>query len=304
MGVTYILAAVLLWSVIPLLIKQVVPPFDPRWVAMLRLALGTAFLAVAEAFLAARFAAGHARRPRWRRREVALLVIAGASIGGDYLLYTAGIARTTASAGNIIVQIEIIALSLLGLLVLKESISPVKLAGMALCFGGVFLVAWNGESLGALAQSEYFAGNLLVFGGGLCWSVYALSQKMLLETRGAGETIVPIMAIGAAMAAVVAVFVSPARHAPTTMQWLWLVGLGCFCTGLAYLLMVRGLRQLEASHLALLATLNPVFTMTEAHFLLGEQLTRFILGGAALVVSGVTLMAILPPAGSRSAKTT
>lgn len=289
MGIIYVLAAVLLWSVIPLLIKQIVPPFDPRWVAMLRLVLGTGFLAVVERLLAAR--SRESGRPRWRRRELALLVVAGAGIGGDYLLYTAGIARTTASAGNLIVQIEIIALSIWGLLVLKESVSAVKLGGMALCFSGVFLVGWNGQSLSALAQSQYFAGNLLVFGGGLCWSVYALTQKMLLDTRGAGETVVPIMAIGAVMAGAVAVFGPPAARAPTGLQWGYLLALGCFCTGLSYLLMVRGLQRLEASHLALLATLNPIFTMTEAHFLLGEKLTGFLIAGAALVVAGVILMA-------------
>jgi drug/metabolite transporter (DMT)-like permease len=288
-GILYVLAAVLLWSVIPLLVKQIVPPFDPRWVAMLRLVLGTGFLAVAERLIAVRSPAPVP--PRWRKRELALLIAAGATIGGDYLLYTAGIARTTASAGNLIVQIEIIALSLWGLIVLKENVSAVKLSGMALCFAGVFLVGWNGQSLHALARSEYFAGNLLVLGGGLCWSVYALTQKMLLDTRGAGETVVPIMAIGAVMAAAVAVFSPSAVRAPTALQWGYLVGLGCFCTGLSYLLMVRGLQRLEASHLALLATLNPIFTMIEAHFLLGENLTGFLIAGAVLVVSGVVLMA-------------
>jgi drug/metabolite transporter (DMT)-like permease len=288
-GILYVLTAVLLWSVIPLLIKQIVPPFDPRWVAMLRLAFGTGFLAVMERLLAARSPTCRGRR--WQSRELILLAIAGATIGGDYLLYTAGIARTTASAGNLIVQIEIIALSLWGLLVLKESVSAVKIGGMALCFSGVFLVGWNGRSLGALAGSEYFAGNLLVFGGGLCWSVYALTQKMLLDTRGAGETVVPIMAIGAIMAGAVAVLSPAAARAPTGVQWGYLVALGCLCTGLSYLLMVRGLQRLEASHLALLATLNPIFTMTEAHFLLGEKLTGFLIAGAILVVGGVSLMA-------------
>jgi drug/metabolite transporter (DMT)-like permease len=298
-GVIYVVAGVLLWSAIPLLIKQVVPPFDPRWVAMLRLALGTGFLLIAERFLSARLAAVPPRR-RWRGRELALLILAGVSLGADYLLYTAGIARTTASAGNLIVQIEIVALCLWGLLILRESVGAAKLSGMALCFGGVFLVAWNGQSLHGLARSEYFAGNLLVAAGGLCWSVYALGQKMLLADRGTGETVVPIMAIGALMAGMVAVFVSPVQQPPTTAQWLWLVVLGCLCTGLAYLLIVRGLRQLEASHVALLATLNPVFTMIEAHFLLGERLTGFILGGAALVVGGVVLMVILPSPAARS----
>jgi drug/metabolite transporter (DMT)-like permease len=293
-GVIYVVAAVLLWSGIPLLVKQIVPPFDVRWVAMLRLALGTGFLAVAERLVGARYAAG-AGRPRWRKRERALLILAGVAIGGDYVLYTAGIPRTTASAANLVVQVEILALSLWSLVILKESLNRAKLAGMMLCFSGVFLVAWNGQSLAVLGHSEYFAGNLLVAAGGVCWSLYALGQKMLLQTREPGETVVPIMAMGTATAAALAFFSPPVMRAPTALQVAYLVALGCLCTGLAYFLMVRGLRLIDASHMALLATLNPLFTMTEAHFLLGEGWSSFLVAGAILIVSGVATMTVFGP---------
>lgn len=293
MGVIYIVAAVLLWSFIPLLIKQVCPPFEPQWVAALRLALGAAFIAIAERTVGDAGSPPPANLCIWRRREQALLILTGMAIAGDYLLYTAGIRLTTASAGNLVVQIEIIALSLWGLLILKESAGAAKLGGMALCFAGVFLVAWNGQSLAALARSEYSVGNLIVAAGGMCWSFYALGQKMLLETRGAGETVVPIMAIGAGISVAAAMFSPLTTRPPTSLQWVLLIGLGSVCTGLAYFLMVRGLQRLEASHVALLATLNPVFTMTEAHFLLGEKLSGFLLGGAGLIVVGVSLIAAL-----------
>jgi len=295
-GVIYIVAAVLLWSFIPLLIKQVSPPFDPQWVAALRLALGAGFIAIAERVVAGASSPSSPGPRHWRRREQVLLIFAGAAIAGDYLLYTAGIRLTTASAGNLVVQIEIIALSLWGLIILKESAGAAKLAGMALCFSGVFLVAWNGQGLTALARSEYSVGNLIVAAGGMCWSFYALGQKMLLETRGAGQTVVPIMLIGAGISVAVAIFSPLATRPPTSLQWALLIGLGSVCTGLAYFLMVRGLQRLEASHVALLATLNPVLTMTEAHFLLGEKLSGFLLGGAGLIVAGVCLIAAV---GSR-----
>ena len=293
-GVIYVVTGVVLWSFIPLLIKQVAPPFDVRWLAAMRLALGAGFLVIAERVIAARSPSPGAR-PRWRRRERALLIFAGVAMGGNYLLYTAGIPRTTASAGNLVVQIEIIALSLWGLLILKERLTRAKLAGMALCFGGVFLVAWNGQSLGALMRSQYFAGNLLVASGGVCWSLYALGQKMLLQTRGTSETAAPVIAIGAAMAAAVAAFSPLWMRTPTTMEWVWLVMLGFLCTGLGYFLVVRGLQALEASHVALLCTLNPVLTMTEAHFLLGEQWSGFLIAGAVLIISGMMAMTVFTP---------
>ncbi len=291
MGVIYLVTAVLLWSAIPLLIKQVTPPFDTRWVALLRLTLGATFLAAAERVIGWR-ARGPRVRARWRRREWVLLFLGGISLGGDYLLYTLGIRHTTASAGNLVIQIELIALAMWGLLILREKATPAKLGGMALAFSGVFLVAWNGQSLDALLRSQYFMGNLAVAAGGLCWSFYALSQKVLLRTRPAAEAVVPIMVIAAGVAAGAAAFARPCARAPTGVEWTYLVTLGCFGTGLSYLLMVRGLRVLEASRAALICTLLPVFTMTEAHFLLGEKLTAFMGGSAALIVAGVGLMMV------------
>ena len=290
MGVLYVVMSVLVWSVVPLLIKQVAPPFDFRWVALLRLALGAGFLAAAEKFLAARTPAQPSPPRGWSAGERAWLALGGIGLGGNYLLYTAGVIRTTATAANLIVQVEIIGLALWGLLILKESAAPAKLLGMALAVGGVFLVAWNGESMAALAQSRYLAGNLIVAAAGLSWSFYGLGQKALLGSRGVRETVVPIMVIGALITAAAAAFVPAVTRTPTALEWAYAATLGLICTGLGYLLMVRGLRLLEASHVALVSALMPLFTMVEAHFLLGEELTAFVSAGAALIVGGVALM--------------
>jgi len=288
----YVVAAVFLWSAVPLLIKQVAPPFDVRWVALLRLAMGAGFLAVAERFVAGR--ARVRRRPsaKWSVGERAWLALGGACIGANYLLYTFGVTRTTATAANLIVQVEILGLATWGLLILKESVTRAKVAGMVLCFGGISLVAWNGESLAALARSEHFAGNLIVGAAGLSWSLYGLSQKVLLRSRGVGETVVPIMTIAAAITVAAAAFVPPVNRAPTLLEWLYVGTLGFVCTGMTYLLFARGLRLMDASTVALVASLLPVLTMIEAHFILGEELTGIILTGAALVVGGVAMMVV------------
>jgi drug/metabolite transporter (DMT)-like permease len=295
-GVIYVVAAVMLWSAVPLLIKQVAPPFDVRWVALLRLALGAGFLAVAERFIAARPRRRDRAHAPWNWPQRAWVLLGGAGLGANYLLYTAGVARTTATAANLVVQVEVILLALWGLLILRESAPPAKLAGMALAFGGVFLVAWNGESLAALVHSRYFVGNITIAAAGFGWSFYGLSQKMLLRTRGVGETVVAIMVIGAVTTVAVAAFASPVSRAPTPLEWAYLGVLGLVCTGVAYLLLARGLQLLDASSVALISTLLPLFTMVEAHLLLGERLTGFIVAGAALIVSGVGLVVVRPGA--------
>ncbi|UCH33024.1 MAG: DMT family transporter [Armatimonadota bacterium] len=285
-----------MWSCVPLLIKQVAPPFDVRWVALLRLVMGAAFLVVAEGLIADRASATGARI-RWRGRERVWLALGGAGIGGNYLLYTLGVARTTATAANLIVQVEVIGLALWGILILKEPVTRAKGLGMALCFSGVSLVAWNGESLAGLAQSRYLAGNLIIAAGGLSWSIYGLSQKVLLRSGGVAETVIPILVIGAGIAAIAAAFAPPLSRPPTALELAYLGALGFACTGMGYLLMVRGLRVMEASSVALVSALMPVFTMIEAHLLLGEELTGFILGGAALVVGGIALMVVTGAGG-------
>lgn len=270
----------MLWSVVPVLTKVALNVFSPSFVALARL-----IQALALALLVG-------RPRRWREVAVPAAWLAGVGLGANYLLMAAGLLYTTASACNVVVQIEVVALVILARLFLNEAVDWPKAVGMALSIVGVSLVGWSGETLATLWASKYALGNLLVAASGLCWSAYALFHKKALAQVGVARSLVLVFA-GAALACAPGLLTQPAVTGPVTSgHWLALAVLGAPCTGLSYLLLAWGMRQIGASTTGLLTTMLPVLTLFEAHFFLEEALTAYLAGGAAMVVAGVAVISI------------
>jgi drug/metabolite transporter (DMT)-like permease len=293
MPVLCVLATVWLWSLIPLAVKVAYGSFNPGFITFARLAGGTGVFAVLELAagrgirLPARRVPLDLRGPKWMGFRTWIL-IAGLGICSDLLLYTLGLRYTTASAATLIVSTDGIMLALLGVVVLRERMSWLKAMAGAAALAGLLLVGWNGQDMSALLQSKYLMGNLLVLSAACCWAVYALGQRVLAGMPGG--TLLPVFSVGTTLSGLVAL-TQPVSHGPLRASALLaLLYLGFGGTGLAYVLLVRGLARLEAATVGLLGSTLPLFTMVEARLLIGERITAFLLGGAALVIAGVTLM--------------
>lgn len=78
-----------------------------------------------------------------------------------------------------------------------------------------------------------------------------------------------------------------------TVRWHTLgelVFLGSVGTGLAYVLLAKGMQRLKAASVGPVSSTLPLFTMTEARLLLREQTTPHLPAGAAFVVTGAVLI--------------
>jgi len=102
--------------------------------------------------------------------------------------------------------------------------------------------------------------------------------------------LLPIFLVGTVLAGAVGLS-QPIAHSPIHWQQVAAVlYLGLGGTGLAYILLAKGMARLEAATVGLLGATLPLFTMVEAHFLIGEEITIYLMGGAALVIVGVALV--------------
>jgi len=293
MPALWVLGTVWLWSLIPLAVKVAYHSFNFGFIAFTRLAIGACAFALME-LRAGRGLRFPARRPdeclpgpRWIG-PVGWVLIAGIGIAGDLLLYTLGLRYTTASAATLIVSTDGIILALLGVVVLRERMSWLKAGAGVTALGGLFLVGWNGQDLSALVASKYFLGNVIILCAAFCWATYALGQRVLAHRPGSG--LFTIFVVGAAGAGLVA-FTRPMAH--SALQWSAVGGivyLGLGGTALAYILLAQGMRRLEAATVGLLGSTLPIFTMIEAHFLIGEQITAYLVGGVLLIIAGVSLI--------------
>jgi drug/metabolite transporter (DMT)-like permease len=270
----------ILWGTVAVIVRVLVQSMDAGLIAFVRILLAGA--AITLVLYAREGLAG--LRPHWR-----LVVPAAIGIALNYLLFTLGLKYTLASAGAMVVQSEVVFLAALSVLA-GEAFGTRKGLGMALAMGGVFLITWNGESLGELFASEYFLGNIIVMVAGFFWAVYVFCQRRMARGPGILVHLSPIFLLAALFLLPFSIDSLPSLMALDAIQLLALLYLGIVCTGLGYILLAEAMKSISASGAGVLTTVMPMTSVCLSAIFLNEVLTTFIIVGACLDISGVILV--------------
>ncbi|MCF1183530.1 EamA family transporter [Marichromatium gracile] len=181
----------------------------------------------------------------------------------------------------------------------------------------IFAVLFDGESvtvrgvaaaLGALCGVVVLLGQTLstgtgapagvLFGlaAGVCYALYPVLGRRLIARLGPD----PVMASGFILSALVLLLLPGtwealgrlAIHRGEWAIWGALLAMGLFGTLLAYALFTRGLRRVNASRAAVLATVEPVVAVLGAVLWLGERFSPTQWGGVVLILVSALLVAI------------
>jgi drug/metabolite transporter, DME family len=173
--------------------------------------------------------------------------------------------------------------AVLAALLLKERLTPTKIALVALATLGVILVAGGGgQGIHANARSVGWG-----LAAGISYASYYIFGKWVLR-RYAPVTVYAIVLPIGALGLLPAVHF----HAKSAHAWLLLMALALVSTYLAYLAYYTGLRRVEASRAVLVATVEPVVATVLAAALFGERFGARGLAGAALVLVSALLSAV------------
>lgn len=145
------------------------------------------------------------------------------------------------------------------------------------------------------------AGLLMAVGAGGSFAVYTLASKRLLESHSSDT-------VSAAVFGLSALWLSPLLFF-FDLSWLgtWngaaaSLHIGIAATGIAYLLYTYGLARLPAASAVTLSLGEPLTASLLGVLLFGEQLGSAGIGGAALLLGGLAILAF-PAAGRRSRMT-
>jgi drug/metabolite transporter (DMT)-like permease len=276
-----------LWSVVPVLVKLLLPAIDPFTLAFLRLAQAT--LVVGAAFrLRGRRLAGIGWSP-WH-------LVGGLGVTLNYALFALSLTFTTASAGVLVVQIQYVTLAGLAALLLGERLGAVKVAGMVMVLGGVVLVVSVRADVSELAAPRYAAGNALMLLAGVGWGVYAVSNKALSVRMGTLSILLPMLVLSTAITG--GLSLTERWPVPTGGAWAQLLVLGVAATGGAFILVAEALKRLSSALTGTLTTVTPMLQIGLAHVLLDEPLSWSLGVGGGLIVGGVLAMVALERRGA------
>lgn len=176
----------------------------------------------------------------------------------------------------------------------KESLSPPRLIGLALGFGGVLILVSRRLSLGG-----DLAAILACLLAALCYGVAAHYTRARLN--GAPPLVIATGSqIGAAVVlAAPAMYFWPTRT-PSVSGWLFALVLGVVCTGLAYVLYFRLIARAGAARAIAVTYLIPVFGMGWGWMFLGERVTASMVLGCAVILLGIAMATgVLDPRTAR-----
>ncbi len=172
---------------------------------------------------------------------------------------------------------------------LKDKPTPSRVLGLLIGFAGVALLAWDKASFkpdaSGVAPGWAVLACLLAC---ICYGISASYTKRYLSglpplVTAAGSQIGATLGL-----ALPALWLWPARM-PGGSAWLALLAVGVVCTGVAYILFFRLIENAGPPRALAVTFVVPVFAVLYGALLLGESVTPWMLGCAAVIVCGTAL---------------
>jgi drug/metabolite transporter, DME family len=248
-------------------------------VGAVRIAVGAVLLLVV-----ARAVADGAASTAWPRGPLA---VGALGVAGYQLCFFAAVKDTGVAVGTVVALGSAPALAGAGGWLLDRRVPDRAWAlATALACAGVATLALAGGG------SEVSApGVALAVGAGASYAAFTLASKRLLDAgHGVERVMARLFGIGAVLLIPVLLF--------GDLHWLTSTGgvamalwLGAIPTALAYLLFASGLRHLPANEVATLTLAEPVTAALLGALVLGERPGAVALGGIALILAGLAVLA-------------
>lgn len=267
---------------------------SPTSVGAVRIVLGGALLALV--------AVGAARRTRWRRiswgrRDLAVTAIAALGVAAYQPAFFTGVQRMGVAAGTLVALASApVFTGLLEWLLLRRRPSRRWTLATALAATGVAVLALGRPSAGG---SPDLVGAAAALAAGTSYAVYTVASKRLLDLRWPAESVMGAVFGGAALLLLPVLLATDTRWLQGVEGASTAVFLAVVPTALAYVLFARGLRRLPAAETATLTLAEPVTAGLLGLLVLAEPATGAFWAGAAILVAGLTVLALGEGGGAR-----
>ena len=277
-GYLLVLLAAVCWGITgpfaKLAFSQGVQPLE---VAFWRCALGFAPFAIQALLHPDR--SGLRLHPRDRGPMLAFALIC---VAGFYGVYQLAIAAGGAALASVLMYTAPAFVALMAWLVLGERMTPAKLAAVAATLAGVAAV--SGVFTPGASRSAGPAALALGLLSGLTYALYYIFGKRFLSRYRTPVIFMYALPVGGLVLLPLFTF------APKTpLAWVGILACGLVATYAAYSFYYAGLRHLEATRAAVVATLEPVVAAVLAFTWWGESFSGPAYLGSGLILGAVAL---------------
>lgn len=228
------------------------------------------------------------------RREIVLFIGFGFfSLTVFEALYFTSLAYTTVQHAAALLYTAPAFVALLSWFLLKERMTPTKIAAIVLSVLGAFLILGLAENE-PLFASRTQIGDWLALCSGLAYSSWYIFGKVLCRNREPAVTSLLGLCIGAVMLLPLSVAIEGFHLPQTLTAWELVAAVGIIPTAMAYLLYLAGLKLIEATTASVFAIMEPLTAAILAFFIFKETLSYASLLGFGLIISSILLISRAP----------
>ena len=281
----YILILIMttLWSANYVVAKFALREFPALLASGIRMIIAGAIMAAVY-----RWKRGQGTVTAWKAGDVWVLLFLGMiGVGVNQFFFVLGLSMTTVSHAAIMIGLTPITVLFLACLMGLERLSGSRLLGMITALAGVALLQLTSAKTG----NASLLGDLLVYLGGFMFALFTVRGKQ--ETSRLDGVVVNTFAyVGTAIAMLPITIGYSLRFTYADVTWVaWasLVYMAVFPSVVCYSIYYYALTHVPASRVSAFSYLQPLLAMLMAVPLLGEQPTKSLLMGGALVLFGVFL---------------
>ena len=204
-----------------------------------------------------------------------------------------GIAHSSASNAAILSLTIPVLMTLLGVLMLKEKLTIIRICSLMLGLSGTLLISTSDLTRVSFNRT-LLLGNLVILVAGFGSAFYNTYSKNLLSRYSELDVLLYSYAVGAAACAIISAvteqrpFYLVSGYSPAT--WLAIGVLGVFSWGIAMILWMWVLNRLEVGQVSVSIYLLPFFGLLLSIVSVHERITESqIVGGLLTVASTATL---------------
>ncbi len=202
------------------------------------------------------------------------------------LFFLQGLQNTSAINTSLLVNVNPLFLSILGVVILKESFSKSLITGMSIMFFGVLFLATQGFSQGLSLNN----GDVMIILSALSYSVGTLIFKRYVHN----ENITMLVAYRSTMATLIMglllLVFSPhefANMAHLAHQIPVLIAYGLIGIIMTYILHYYALENTSIANNALFTLTSPIIGIIYAHIFLGEVIDSIHIASMGIIICGL-----------------